>query len=75
MCYRRITYSRFLRQILWQIHRLNYLTDCCLFIKDACLRVGVDEEAVIDSGGVCRQVYGRVFETIGNGYLEIFGDI
>ena len=41
-------------------------------MRNAFLRVRVDEEAVIDSGGVCRQVYGRVFETIGNGYLAIF---
>ena len=36
------------------------------------MRLRVDEEAVIDSSGVRRQVYGRVIETIGKGYLEIF---
>ena len=40
------------------------------FLHNACVRVEVTEESAIDSGGVRRQFYFKVFAAIANGSLD-----
>ena len=42
------------------------------FVKNACVRVAIEGNQVIDSGGVRRQLYDQVFQAIAKGHYCIF---